>query len=144
MIKFCALMFVAILSAQVFGQEQGKPKVSPPQSGNPSLDYADWILSEGRAVQDQEEKRVRKLAQDPDFVRNELIEEYILVKVRIAFKRRELVFFSSNPNPDLDFKGNMDFREKYSKSLEDEQAKALRILELLSRIPPPQAKRPER
>jgi hypothetical protein len=137
MSKTYAFLFALINFVEVCAQEPSKPTEQGVNSGDFFIKYASWIVAEGGQARRLEEERIKAKMGSPGFIRDELLREYINARSELAFRQADLLFIVTTKirDSDLEFKNRMN--DSKIKAIEDQHAKVLRILDILSRLPDP-------
>ena len=99
--------------------------------------HARWMVAEGEQAKRMEEERIKAKMKSPGFIRDELFRVYIKERSMLEFRQAELVFIVTTKVRDSDLENKNRISDATIKAIEEQNAKVLRILDILSRLPDP-------
>lgn len=137
MSKTYAFLFALISFVEVCAQEPSKPTEQGITLGDFSIKHASWMVAEGEQARRLEEERIKAKMGSPGFIRDELLREYINARSVLAFRQAEVLFIVTTKVRDSDLEYINRMNDSTNKAIEEQHAKVLRILDILSRLPDP-------
>ena len=137
MSKTYAFLFALISFIEMFAQAPSKPAEQGVTLGDFYLMHARWMVAEGEQAKRMEEERIKAKMKSPGFIRDELFREYIKARSMLEFRQAELGFIVTTKVRDSDLEYKNRISDATIKAIEEQNAKGLRILDILSRLPDP-------
>ncbi len=127
------LFFLSVISASLDAQVTESNATTDEMRANKLVD---WIQNQGQDIRVKATNRLVRKSEDPEFVRRELIDLYINTCVQIEYLKQLYAFQSVNESREF-----MNEWGKWNrKEVSDAEDKAIRLLDILSRMPAPKSK----
>ena len=135
--KNISTIFVVLVSfVGVLGQEPGKSVKEDVFDPNFLTDFGKWMSGEGEQVRRREVERLKAKMTSPNFIRDELLQEYISAKGQLALLEAEVVWVSTYAAPrPLEFEARIKLSDKLLARIEEYRSQIIKLLEILSRMP---------
>jgi hypothetical protein len=111
---------------------QSASKVSSDIKHSDPVKVTSWLLKEGSKIQDKEAARLKMAKGGQDFIRDELLNLYIEAKSSLEMQRAFYVYCFKELSTE-EFSG---LSKTQKAEIMESEERALRILEILSRLPP--------
>ena len=127
------LFFLCVISASLDAQVTESNATTDEMRASKLVD---WLTSQGQDIRLKETNRLVRKSEDPEFVRRELIDLYINTRVHIEYLNQLYAFQSANQSPAFMYEWGKSNRKEIS----DAEDKAIRLLDILSRMPVPKSK----
>jgi len=122
------LYFVSAVSGSLVAQEH--------ESKDSLAKYGEWMVNEGKTIKEKATNRLVRKSEEPEFVRKELIDLYINTRVQIEYLNQAYVYQATHSEVAVFIKWSESNRKEVAE-LED---RAIRLLDILSRMPAPKVK----
>lgn len=142
MSKTYAFLLALISIVEVCAQEPIKSADQGVTLGDFFVKHSKWIVADGEQAKRIEEERIKAKMGSPAFIREELLREYIDARRILAYRQAEIVFILTTTFKESELEHKNRIVDSTNKAIEEQHAKVLRILDMLSRLPVPDVETP--
>ena len=122
------MYFVSAVSGSLVAQEH--------DSKDSLTKFAEWTANEGKTIREKATDRLVRKSEEPEFVRKELIDLYINTRVRIEYLNQVYAYQATHSSVAVFTK----WSESNRKEVAEAEDRAIRLLDILSRMPAPKVK----
>ena len=100
------------------------------------IKLADWMTNQGRTIREKATDRLVRKSEEPEFVRKELIDLYINIRVQIEYLNQLYAYTALNSEPAF----LSEWGKSNRKEVSEAEDRAIRVLDILSKMPAPKVK----